>query len=80
MTQKKKIKSNVDSEEDKHNPEADEAIAEKKATSDITENKTASVDVEDPIKELEEKLKATEQEAKETYDRLLRVSAEFENY
>ena len=38
------------------------------------------VALEDPIKELEAKLNATREEAKETYDRLLRVSAEFENY
>jgi molecular chaperone GrpE len=34
----------------------------------------------DPIKELEAKLEAKEKEAGETYDRLLRVSAEFDNY
>ncbi len=34
----------------------------------------------DPLKEMEEKLESLEQEAKETHDRLLRVSAEFENY
>ena len=35
---------------------------------------------EDPIKELEAKLEAKEKEAVETYDRLLRASAEFDNY
>jgi molecular chaperone GrpE len=34
----------------------------------------------DPFKEMEEKVKSLEKEAKETHDRLLRVSAEFENY
>ncbi|RPJ12219.1 MAG: nucleotide exchange factor GrpE, partial [Desulfobacteraceae bacterium] len=34
----------------------------------------------DPLKELEEKLKNAELEAKQTYDRFLRVSAEFDNY
>ncbi len=34
----------------------------------------------DPIRELEARLEAKEQEAGETYDRLLRVSAEFDNY
>ena len=34
----------------------------------------------DPIKELEAKLCAKEEEAKENYDRFLRVSAEFDNY
>ena len=35
---------------------------------------------DDPIKELEAKLEAKEKEAVETYDRLLRASAEFDNY
>ena len=35
---------------------------------------------DDPIKELEAKLEAKEKEAGESYDRLLRVSAEFDNY
>ena len=35
---------------------------------------------DDPIKELEAKLEAKEKEAGETYDRLLRASAEFDNY
>lgn len=35
---------------------------------------------ENPIKELEAKLEAKEKEAAETYDRLLRASAEFDNY
>jgi len=44
-----------------------------------SENET-DVNTADPLKELEEKLKNTEIEAKQTYDRFLRVSAEFENY
>jgi molecular chaperone GrpE len=38
------------------------------------------VNTADHLKELEEKLKNTELEAKQTYDRFLRVSAEFDNY
>ena len=34
----------------------------------------------DAMKDLAEKLETTGQELKDTYDRLLRVSAEFENY
>jgi len=34
----------------------------------------------DPLKEMEAKLESLEQESKETHDRLLRASAEFENY
>jgi molecular chaperone GrpE len=41
---------------------------------------TDPVEIEDPMEDLEAKLEVKEQEAKENYDRLLRVSAEFENY
>jgi len=34
----------------------------------------------DPLKEMETRIKSLEEESKETYDRFLRVSAEFENY
>jgi len=34
----------------------------------------------DPLKEMEKKVESLEKEAKENHDRLLRVSAEFENY
>jgi molecular chaperone GrpE len=34
----------------------------------------------DPLKEMAEKVESLEKEGKETHDRLLRVSAEFENY
>ncbi|MGB5748455.1 MAG: nucleotide exchange factor GrpE [Desulfobacterales bacterium] len=42
--------------------------------------KTDQVEVDNSMKVLEAQLEAKEQEAKENYDRLLRVSAEFENY
>lgn len=35
---------------------------------------------EDPLKEMQAKIETLEQEAKQSYDRFLRVSAEFENY
>ena len=35
---------------------------------------------DDPVRELEAKLEAKEKEAEETYDRLLRASAEFDNF
>jgi len=34
----------------------------------------------DPLKEIQGELETTKQETKETYDRFLRISAEFENY
>jgi molecular chaperone GrpE len=80
MSEKKKIKINTDSEAEKNNTEAKEVIEENKETSKSTETKSEDLAAEDPIRELEGKLKATEEEAKETYDRFLRVSAEFENY
>lgn len=40
----------------------------------------AEKEVVDPIQALEKKLEAKEQEVKDIYDRLLRASAEFENY
>jgi molecular chaperone GrpE len=80
MSEKKKIKINVDSEEVPDNTKAKEVIEENKETSKNNETQSDEVAVEDPVRELEDKLKAKEEEAKETYDRLLRVSAEFENY
>jgi molecular chaperone GrpE len=42
--------------------------------------KAESTQAKDSIKDLEEKLASKAEEAQENYDRLLRVSAEFENY
>jgi molecular chaperone GrpE len=54
---------------------------ENKASEDKTPEKNESVEnAADPIKELEEKLTNSETEAKQNYDRFLRVSAEFDNY
>lgn len=82
MSKKKKIKINVESEEtaEKENTE--------KSAPDIDEHDKlrgepgddGDADVKNPLKELEAKLESKEEEAKETYDRLLRVSADFENY
>ncbi len=80
MSEKKKIKIKVDSEEAKHTTEKEELNQQNKEISENSENSAEEVALEDPIKELEAKLNATREEAKETYDRLLRVSAEFENY
>lgn len=43
-------------------------------------NEKDSAEPLDPLKEMEKKVESLEKEAKETHDRLLRVSAEFENY
>ena len=80
MSQKKKIKINIDDEE----TAKDENTEEPGANNDQPlENETGDVDsadTENSLKEMEARFEAKEEEAKETYDRLLRVSAEFENY
>ena len=71
MSEKKTIKIQTDS---------------KKAKSEEIEPEATTPDEqiingeENPVKELEAKLEAKEKEAEENYDRLLRLSAEFENY
>ena len=68
---KKKIQKKA--ETDKHG--TDNKISTKKDSDKEKKGKTT-----DPLKEMETKIKSLEEEAKETYDRFLRVSAEFENY
>jgi len=84
MSEKKKIKINVEPEETVVNENTN---TEKSAPVDqqggnrlgeMADGEPA--DDEDQLKEIQAKLEAKEQEAKETYDRLLRVSADFENY
>jgi molecular chaperone GrpE len=84
MSEKKKIRINVEAEETAENEDSN---SEKSTPvddqqggrlSEIGENVHA--DAENQLKEMQAKIEAKEQEAKETYDRLLRVSADFENY
>jgi molecular chaperone GrpE len=82
MTAKKKIKIESKSNEiDSNEKKPVEAVRgdDKKAVENDSkkDNKTTAAD---PMKELEEKFKKSEEEAKQSYDRYLRVSAEFENY
>ncbi len=71
MSEKKSIKIQTDAETDKN----------KTVEPDATFPDEPIIDGEDdPVKELEAKLEAKEKEAGETYDRLLRVSAEFDNF
>ncbi|MFH1976635.1 MAG: nucleotide exchange factor GrpE [Pseudomonadota bacterium] len=59
----------------------DESGNSKGNTTDTGESENETdVNTADPLKELEEKVTNKELEAKQTYDRFLRVSAEFENY
>ncbi|MBU4463195.1 MAG: nucleotide exchange factor GrpE [Proteobacteria bacterium] len=71
MTDEKKIKIDVETEK------VDLVEKELKKTDTAKKHKKKGHDL---IKEMEAKLKAAQEESRETYDRLLRVSAEFENY
>ena len=75
MSQKKKIKINIDAEEAATNQDD-----EKQAPSDDQSLEGEPDSAEKSLEEMEAKLETMEKEAKETYDRLLRVSADFENY
>jgi len=80
MTGKKFIKIKTDSDEDKEKENGTEAAASDREDPQSKPEMTDPAQVENPIEDLEAKLEVKEQEAKENYDRLLRVSAEFENY
>jgi len=69
--------SKIKIEDRPETPPADENASKNKKKS---VGKRAGKKNEALLKELEEKLEAKEQEAKEKYDSFLRVSAEFENY
>ena len=80
MTGKKTIKIQTDSDEGKEKEIDAEATATDQENPQSTSAGTDQVGVDNPEDDLEAKLEVKEQEAKENYDRLLRVSAEFENY
>lgn len=71
MSEKKSIKIQTDSQEAKDEMSQPESTA-------LDDQATNGED--DPLKELAAKLETKEKEAEETYDRLLRVSAEFDNF
>ena len=76
MSQKKKIKIQTEPKEEESKLET----SGKARTAEAELDKTEQSDINDSVKDLEDKLHGKEVEAKETYDRLLRISAEFENY
>jgi molecular chaperone GrpE len=80
MSPKKKIKINTDSEEASPDGETRDINKKNEEASATETSETEDVAAGDPVKELQEKLDAKDQEAKENYDRFLRVSAEFDNY
>jgi molecular chaperone GrpE len=71
MAKSKKIKVHT---------KAEETVIENRMDQKNDPNKEDKTETVDPLKEMEEKLESMEQEVKENYDRLLRASAEFENY
>lgn len=68
---KKKIEINTQTEEDSK---------QKKISKEIDSGKEDKEKTGDPLKVMQARLESMEQESKESYDRFLRVSAEFENY
>ncbi len=82
MSEKKKIKINVEPDETAKQNETENSDSIDNEPEDI-QSETAeneSVEPTDPLKELEAKLADKEEESKEMHERLLRVSADFENY
>ena len=80
MSQKKKIKINIDAEETAKDENTEKPAANNDQPLENETGDVDSADTENSLKEMEARFEAKEEEAKETYDRLLRVSAEFENY
>jgi len=74
MSDENKVKIEISTED-----EEQEIAAEPEASS-AADSEQRAPEVDDPIADLEEKLYLAETEAKETYDRFLRLSAEFENF
>jgi molecular chaperone GrpE len=80
MSAKKEIKIQTDSEKTQKNEKAAEAVDNDKQDLKRDPDQAAENQIDDPLEDLAQKLKLTEQEAQENYDRLLRVSADFDNY
>jgi molecular chaperone GrpE len=82
MSEKKKIKINVESDETAENENTEKKASAKEESGKPKRDKAdkGRAEAKNPLKELESRLEAKEEEAKETYDRLLRVSADYENY
>ncbi|RZB34082.1 MAG: molecular chaperone GrpE [Desulfobacteraceae bacterium Eth-SRB2] len=60
--------------------EVEEKGKQKKISKEIDSGKKDKEKADDPLKVMEERLESMEQESKDSHDRFLRVSAEFENY
>jgi molecular chaperone GrpE len=83
MSAKKEIKIKTDHDSADKKTKATETVGEDRRDQNgkpEAADKNQDHQVNDAREDLAEKLKSKEQEAQENYDRLLRVSAEFENY
>lgn len=74
MTDKEKIKNHAKDEEIVGDDKPDEANAS------AAEENPQEPAADDSLKDLQAKFEAAEEKSKEHYERLLRISAEFENY
>jgi len=80
MSAKKEIKIQTDSKDTSTKLRAAEGVDNDKQDLNIEPENADREQVNGPPEDLEEKLKSKTLEAQENYDRLLRTSAEFENY
>jgi molecular chaperone GrpE len=80
MSQKKKIKINIDDEKTAKDETNEEPVSDDEERLKSQTEEADDAEAGDSIKEMKARFEAKEEEAKETYDRLLRVSADFENY
>jgi molecular chaperone GrpE len=80
MSPKKKIKINVDAEENAKSENNEKPEADNNQPLESENGDLDNADNENSLKEMEARFEAKEEEAKEAYDRLLRVTADFENY
>lgn len=80
MSAKKMIKIQTDSDEADKKEKKEEVVDQEQQELKSEPEAASDEQADESIEELAQKLKSKEQEAQENYDRLLRVSAEFENY
>lgn len=80
MSEKKRVKINDSGQDASDNRTQETADDEKQNPSGETVKPVESPQVEDSVEALKAELQAQKEKTEETYDRLLRVSAEFENY
>ena len=80
MTEEKKIKIRIDDQDESADSRDGDPSVESRNEKQEGQTEGDEYPTEVPIEDLNKRLESAEKEAKETYDRFLRVSAEFENY